>query len=193
MGRFLVQLSDGAPKKITIEFRGDIAKKSTGMLVSSAVTGILSHAMEGRVNAVNALSLARERGIGVAESRSSDTGDFASSVNMSIEGDKGMRSAEGTVIGHREPHIVAVDGLHLDVVPQGNMIVFTNTDKPGIVGKVGTILGKAGMNIAGLHVGRIQQGKPAVSIFSVDGRVPAEVVNELSALTELSHVRVVSI
>ena len=193
MGRFLVQMSDGSLKRINIGFRGDIAKKNTGMMVSSVVTGIMSHAMEGRVNAVNALSLARERGIEVAETKSADTGDFASSVTIEIGAVKGIRSVEGTVIGHREPHIVAVDGLHLDVVPQGNMIAFINTDKPGIVGKVGTILGKAGMNIAGLHVGRIEQGKPAVSIFSVDGKVPAEVLKELEGLEELSHVRVVSI
>ena len=193
MGRFLVQLFDGAPRKITIEFRGDIAKKNTGILVSSSVTGILSHAMEGRVNAVNALALAKSRGIEVSESKSSDTGDFASSITMAIEGEKGRRSAEGTVMGHREPHIVAVDGLHLDVVPDGNMIAFTNTDKPGIVGKVGTIIGNAGMNIASLHVGRIQQGKPAVAIFSVDGKVSPEVVRELGGIAELSDVRIISI
>jgi len=193
MGRFLVQLVSGTPLRISIEYRGEIMKKSTGLLTSSAVTGMLSHAMEGRVNAVNALSLAKARGIEVAVVKSSEGHDFASLVTMSIESAKGRRSAEGTVIGRGEPHIVGVDGLHLDVVPQGSMIVFTNTDKPGIVGKVGTILGKAGINIAGLHVGRIQQGKPAVSIFSVDGAVPEGVARELGGLEELSDVRVVSI
>lgn len=193
MGSFLIQMLSGVPRRIFIEYRGDIAKRHTGLLTSSAVTGVLSHALEGRVNEVNAHSLAKERGIEVESSKSSEARDFASLVTLTVTGEAGTRSAEGTVIGKDEPHIVAVDGLHLDMVPEGTMITFQNTDKPGIVGKVGTILGKSSINIASLHVGRKAAGKPAVSIFSVDGQVPAGVVKELGALEELSNVRVVHI
>jgi D-3-phosphoglycerate dehydrogenase len=88
---------------------------------------------------------------------------------------------------------VGIDELHLDVVPDGVMIIFTNVDRPGIVGKVGTILGKAKINIAGLHVGRVAIGKRAVSIFSVDNDVSSALLRDLATIVELSDVKVVKV
>lgn len=193
MGRFLIQLTDGAPRQIALEYSGDIAKRNLAMLTAAAVKGLLSIALNERVNLVNALALAKERGIEVTESKSSLAREFSSLARMTLVTEKERRSMEGTVIGRDEPHVVAIDGLHLDIVPEGVMITFSNVDRPGIVGKVGMILGRAKINIAGLHLGRIAVGRRAVSIFSVDNAVPPKVVQELSSLKELLDVRIVTI
>jgi len=193
MGRFLIQITDGAPRQIVLEYSGEIAKRNLAMLTAAAVKGILSIALNERVNLVNALSLAKERGIEVTESKSSEAREFSSLARMTLVTEKERRSMEGTVIGKDEPHVVAIDGLHLDIVPEGVMITFSNVDRPGIVGKVGTILGRGKINIAGLHLGRIAIGRRAVSIFSVDNPVPEKVLKELSGLDELMDVRIVTI
>jgi D-3-phosphoglycerate dehydrogenase len=193
MGRFLIQLATGQPRRLELEVRGELAKQPVAPLTAAAVKGALSPALRERVNAVNALAIARERGLVVSESTSSEAGDFSALVRLIIETDRERRSMDGTVIGKNEPHVVAIDGLHLDIVPEGVMIVYTNVDRPGIVGKVGTILGRARINIAGLHLGRLAVGKRAVSIFSVDNPVPPSVLAELSRLAELDDVRVVTV
>jgi len=192
MGSFLIQIASGAPKRLSIEYRGEIAEKKLGILTASAVKGVLSHVSE-HVNQVNAMHLAKERGIEIAEGKSSEVRDFSSLISMTVTTETGTRSIEGTVIEKREPHIVSIDGLHLDIIPTGVMIIYSNVDRPGIVGRVGRILGDGGINIAGLHLGRIAIGKKAVSIFTVDDPVPPKVLAELSALDELSDVRVVNI
>ncbi len=193
MGRFLIQLARGAPKRFELEYLGEITHRNVSLLTAAAVKGALSLALRERVNEVNAMALAKERGIGVAEGTSSEGGDFSSLIKFTLETEHEKRSAEGTVIGKGEPHVVAVDGLHLDIIPEGVMITFSNVDRPGIVGKVGMILGRNKINIAGLHLGRIAIGKRAVSIFSVDNPVPPNVLKELTALDELADVRVVTI
>ncbi len=193
MGRFLIQITDGAPRQIVVEVSGQIAKRNPAMLTAVAVKGALSIALNERVNTVNALALAKERGIEVTESKSSEAREFSSLVRMTLVTERERRSMEGTVIGKDEPHVVAIDGLHLDIVPEGVMITFANVDRPGIVGKVGTILGRAKINIAGLHLGRIAIGRRAVSIFSVDNPVAPKVLAELAHLDELMDVRVVTI
>ncbi len=193
MGRFIVQLSEGAPRKIEIEARGELAATAGASLAAAAVKGLLSIALRERVNVVNARALAKDRGIEVAELKSPEADEFASLIRVTLTTSAERRTMDGTIIGKDEPHVVAIDGLHLDIVPQGVMITFTNVDRPGIVGRVGTILGKAKINIAGLHLGRIAIGKKAVSIFSVDNPVPADVLRDLSKFSELSEVRVVTI
>lgn len=193
MGRFIVQLSDGAPRKLEVEARGELAAKANASLAAAAVKGALSIALRERVNVVNARALARDRGIEVAELTSPEADEFASLIRVTLTTSSERRSMDGTIIGRDEPHVVAIDGLHLDIVPQGTMITFTNVDRPGIVGRVGTILGKAKINIAGLHLGRIAIGKKAVSIFSVDNAVDPAVLKELAKLPELTEVRVVTI
>jgi len=193
MGRFLIQLADGSPRRLELEYSGEITRRNVALLTAAAVKGALSMALSERVNEVNALALAKDRGIGVSEGTVSEVGEFSTLIRFQVVTDKETRSAEGTVIGKNEPHIVAVDGLHLDVVPQGVMITFSNVDRPGIVGKVGTILGRNRINIAGLHLGRLAVGKRSVSIFSVDNPVPPSVLAELAKVAELSDVKVVTV
>jgi D-3-phosphoglycerate dehydrogenase len=193
MGRFLIQLVAGSPKRLELEYSGEITRRNVAMLTAAAVKGALSMALSERVNEVNALALAKDRGIGVSEGTVSTVGEFSTLIRLVVVTDRESRSVEGTVIGKDEPHIVAVDGLHLDIVPKGVMITFSNVDRPGIVGKVGTILGRNRINIAGLHLGRMAVGKRSVSVFSVDDPVPAKVLVELAELAELSDVKVVTI
>jgi D-3-phosphoglycerate dehydrogenase len=142
---------------------------------------------------VNALVLASERGIAVTEGTNPEPGGFSSLVRLTIATATQTRWMEGTVIGKEEPHVVAIDGLWLDIVPEGVMITFSNDDRPGIVGKVGTILGNHRVNIAGLNVGRPAPGERAMSVYKVDPPVPDRVLGELSRLAELSDLHVVTV
>ncbi|MEK7475693.1 MAG: phosphoglycerate dehydrogenase [Candidatus Coatesbacteria bacterium] len=193
MGRFLVQLTSGVPKRIIVEYRGEIAGRKFAGVTAAAVQGVLSVALQDRVNVVNALPLAKERGIAVNEGTNTEPGEFSSLVRITIATATETRYMDGTVIGKDEPHVVGVDGLHLDILPEGVMITFQNDDRPGIVGKVGTILGTHHINIAGLHVCRPTPGQRAFSIFNVDNPVSDQVARELSRLAELANLRVVTV
>jgi D-3-phosphoglycerate dehydrogenase len=95
------------------------------------------------------------------------------------------------VFGKSDIRITQIDGFGIDVVPQGIVIFSSHVDKPGIIGKFGAVLGKAGINIAGMHLGREERGKQAVMILSVDDPVPPEVVKELASLEGIERLRVV--
>ncbi len=193
MGRFLIQLADGAPRRIELEYIGEISHRDISLITASAVKGMLAAGLREQVNEINALTLAKDRGIAVDERRTSEVREFSSLIRMDIETEKGKRVAEGTVIGKDEPRLLELDGYHLDFAPEGAMITFANEDKPGVVGKVGTILGKNGINIAELHIGRIASAKRALCVCSTDSPVPNEVLRELGNLEEITDIRLVTV
>jgi D-3-phosphoglycerate dehydrogenase len=137
--------------------------------------------------------MAKERGITVTESTVSESSDFTNLLRLTVEGEAGKHTLAGTVVGKSDPRIVEIDGYRMDILPQGNLILFFNRDTPGIMGKVGGILGDAKINIAGLTNGRKAKGGDAVSVFQVDEDVPETVLAKIAALEGLKDVRVIKL
>ncbi len=194
LGSFQAQLLEGQLKKIVVKYAGEVCDYPTDLMTLAAVKGLLGSMLSESLNFVNARVLAKERGIEVVETRSKDTVDFTSTVAVQVETEDGRREIVGTLIGKkREPYVVSVFGYHTDFTPQGDLLVFTHKDEPGIVGRMGTILGNAKINIAALHMGREELGGKVVSILNIDSEVSQELISQLVQTAEIKTIKYVKL
>jgi D-3-phosphoglycerate dehydrogenase len=185
LGSFAAQYVDGGIKEVNIRYTGEEIARGTAPLTLYVLTGVLQTFMEEAVNTVNAPYLAKQRGIVLNESTSRATEDYANLVTVELVTDKGRGTASGTIFGRNNPRIVRIDDVSLEAIPEGHILVFTNRDTPGVIGRVGTILGNNGINIAGIQLGRTAPKEDAVAVLNVDQRVSEEVLEELRALPNL--------
>jgi D-3-phosphoglycerate dehydrogenase len=193
LGRLLGQIGDGGVRRLEVRTLGTLADHNLRPLAMAATKGLLSHMLEGGVSYVNALALATERGITVEESRSSERSPYAGLLRLSLATDRAQATVAGTFFAPDQPRLVEVDGVGIEARPAGHMILIRNRDVPGVVGKVGTILGRARVNIAGIQLGRTMGPDGAVSIIAVDGPVPPEALADIAAIPEITFVRAVEV
>lgn len=191
LGRFLAQTVGAPARAVSLEAHG-LPAELLRPAALAAVKGVLSTASPETVNLVNALGVARERGIAVSETSHEGPGTYASSLRVSAVVGGVPRTVEGTIFGRDDARIVAVDGRPLEFRPRGVAVQIVNRDVPGVVGIVGTILGRNGVNIAELTLarGREAADAEAVAILSVDTRPSPETVAELASSEAVRQVRV---
>ena len=185
LGKLAAALVAGPIRNATIKYSGDVTRYGTASLTRSFLMGLLQPALGDAVNLVNAAVVAEQRGLVITESTESGApgNRVASSLlTVSVSGDVGDRCAAGTVIGKDEIRIVSIDGYSVDLVPEGVMLITTHTDKPGMIGSVGTLLGNYQINIAGMHLGRANPRGRAVMVLNVDEPVSPEVLARLTHL-----------
>ncbi len=168
LGKFAGQLAKPGITKLGISFLGDISKLETNYLATLVLKGLLQADLGEEVNQVNAIYLAKERGIKITEHKLPDVTGFSSLVKVSVSTMKETHTLSGTVINNNEARIMEIDGYHFDIAPAGNLIGINHTDQPGVIGEIGTILGQHGINIAAMQVGRIKQGGNALMLLHVD-------------------------
>jgi len=191
IGMMAGQLVDGAVNAIEISYCGDLSGMETGPISRSVLRGLLQPILTESVNLVNAPIIAESRGIRITESKSAAPEDYSSVLAVEVKTDKGSKLIEGTLFGNKDARIVRIDGYQIDVVPEGVMLVTTHIDKPGVIGRVGTLLGNHKINIAGMHVGRAGIGKQAVMVLNVDSPIPDDVMKQIAALDGLQTARLV--
>ncbi|MBL7157138.1 MAG: phosphoglycerate dehydrogenase [Candidatus Omnitrophica bacterium] len=179
MGSMHAQLAEGRIKKVKIKYVGDVVKYDVSHITRSIVKGMLKPVLEESVNYVNALVIARERGIKINEGKTEEIEDFANLIAIEVETDKIKNSIVGTLFTKIDPRIIKINQLYVDAVPEGHMLVIYNQDKPGIVGQIGSVLGKNSINIAGMTFGRAKRGGAAVTVLNVDSEVPESVLNKI--------------
>ena len=179
MGAMQAQLVEGHIKKVKIRYVGDILKYDLSPFTLSIIKGLLTPILQETVNFVNSMIIARERGINIVETKTAEVQDFASLIIVEVETDKVKSSLTGTLFTKVHPRIVKIDESYVDAVPEGYMLVTSNKDVPGIIGQIGTILGRNGVNIAGMSFGREAKGGKAVSILNIDSDVPKNVLEEI--------------
>jgi len=182
MGRFMGQLVDGRLSEVTVEYSGKVAASDTRPLTATLLEGLLKPVLEEMVNLVNAPYLAKDRGIKVKESTTSESTDYTSLISLKLTTDKGERSIDGTLIARKIPRIVGLDGHKLEVVPEGHLLVFANEDRPGVIGKVGTLLGTNNINIAQMQLGRSAPNQDAIAVLTIDSVIPEPVIEEFLKL-----------
>jgi len=191
MGAMATQLADGAIESVEISYCGDLALMEVGPVGRAVLKGMLQPILTENVNLVNAPVIAESRGIRITESKSAGPEDYTSLLVVETKTDRGSKKIEGTLLGKKDIRIVRVDGYLVDIVPEGAMLVTTHLDKPGVIGKVGTLLGNHNINIAGMHVGRAGIGKEAVMVLNVDDPIPDVVMNEIRALNGIETAKLV--
>jgi D-3-phosphoglycerate dehydrogenase len=184
LGSFLAQSSEGTVEEISIRYSGRIAEWKTEWLRNGAILGILKQTVSEKANLVNAAGIAEERGIRVSEARKAHTpaGGAANVISVLLKTSAEERLAKGTVLHGSAPRLLAVDDIDVEAPLEKNLIFMRNQDVPGVIGRVGTILGKHQINIANFSLGRRERGpgaREAIAVVHVDGRVPEAVLEEL--------------
>jgi len=177
----LTQAKDGVIKRVLIEYEGAAAPLNHRPLSAAALAGLLGPVMEG-VNMVSAPVFARDHGIEVSEAVHDRTGDYQSLVRISVTSESQTRSVAGTLIGNGRPRLVEIKGIKVEADFAPHMLYVTNKDKPGFIGRFGTILSDAGVNIATFHLGRSAAGQDAICLVSTDGQTPDAVLASVRAL-----------
>ena len=167
LGSFAGQLTETAIKGIRVEFEGDVAALNTRPMVAALLNGVLKPLL-GEVNMVSAPALAKERGIAVETVNREQVGAYDNLIRLTVITERQERSVAGTVYGSKAPRIVEVKGITLEAELTPNMLYITNEDKPGFIGRLGTLLGQLGINIANFNLGRVEQGKDAIALVSID-------------------------
>ncbi len=189
LGGFVSQTSEGRLQEVAVRYYGDFREMNTFLVCSSILVGALRPMTEG-VTLVNALQSARERGIHFLESRSSRERSYSNLISVKLKTDKGEEWVEGTVLHQNHLHVVSLYGIDIDAPLQGDMLIIHNTDTPGVIGKVGSILGDNQINIANFALGRREDTREAVGIVNVDSAIPAAVLEEIRLLAPVIKARV---
>ncbi len=181
IGSFAGQLTETTILGVSVEYAGDVAEMNTKALTSAMLAGLL-RPMLTEVNMVNAPIVARERGIAVDEVRQSQRGAYGTYVRLTVKTQRQERSVAGTVFSDGRPRIIQIKGIDLEAAFAPSMLYITNSDKPGFIGRLGTLLGKDGVNIANFNLGRSAPGADAISLIEVDGPISDAVLEEVRAL-----------
>ncbi len=192
LGRLASQLAEGRLAEIRLTYRGEIALLDCAPLTAATVQGVLAPSHD-NVNMVNALAICRSRGVRVIESKSSDLSDFASLISVRIGTDRKPTEVAGTLFSRQDPRVVDIDGFRLEAVLDGLLLVFSNLDVPGMIGRIGMLLGQYGVNIAGMQLGREQRGGRAVAVVNVDDVIPASVLEEIRRLPNIVYAKLVRV
>jgi D-3-phosphoglycerate dehydrogenase len=193
LGRFFAQFSRGGVRSLTLEIAGDLAEFDGSPLVAATLRGLLETVTTERVNLVNAGALAKARGMTVIERKTPDAGAYAAQLTLSSDGTPGGRGITvGGTVAAGEPRITRLGAYRLDMEPADVMLITRHTDKPGMVGRVGAMLGEADVNISAMHLARTRPREDALMILALDDDVPPDVeaaIRDLDAVLDLWTIR----
>lgn len=188
LGKFESQIVRGGIENVTIEYSGEILEYNVAPITVALLKGLLAPILKENINYINAPVIAKERGIKVIESKSSETKDYRSMISLTVKTASGEGFAAGAIFGRQDPRIVMIDKFFLDVIPEGNMIILYNYDKPGVIGNIGTTLGNNNINIARLHLSREQVDGKALVVISTDSLLSEHVLKKLRDLPNVISV-----
>jgi D-3-phosphoglycerate dehydrogenase len=191
IGALVSQIADGRTHAVGIRHYGPLVSAHSGLLASSVVAGVLRPLLSSTITVVNARAIAAGRGIEIIESKSSRPRDFANLISVKLHTSDGERWIEGTVFEPGSPRVSLVDGVEVEAPLEGLILVIHNDDQPGVIGEVGTILGRHGVNIASFALGRGSAG--AVGVVNLDAEAGDEetsaAVREIRAIPAVRDAR----
>jgi D-3-phosphoglycerate dehydrogenase len=193
LGVFGSQLVEGRLFELNIVYSGDIIQHDLAPLTLALVKGVLTPILQETVNFINAVSLAKERGIKINEAKSSKEEEFVTLIQLEIKTDKQIKRVCGTLSSNKQPRIVKIDEYYVELSPVGVMIFIQNWDRPGVIGNLGTILGKHNINIAAMTFGRDKPGGRAISVLNVDSPVTSEVLDKIKKTVNILAVKIIKL
>lgn len=191
LGRLASALAPGGIDEVEVRYAGPFGD-ALSPVAAYVLMGLLAPIVgEDRVNFVNAFHLAGARGMDVSTHRLARHADYTDYVEVALATEGGPHRVAGALLGDQHPRVVRIDEYHVDVVPEGSLLVLRNRDVPGVIGRVGSLLGSLKLNIAEYHQSRLSEGGEALAAVAVDGSVDGEVVERLCGLAEIADARVV--
>jgi D-3-phosphoglycerate dehydrogenase len=198
LGLVVAQMGEARISAIGVRYYGELAAEDNQLLGSAVLEGVLASILSGGVTPVNARTIAAERGIELIESRSTRARNYTSLISVKLHTDAGERWVEGTVFANGSPRLVLVDGVAVESPLEGTLLIIKNNDQPGVIGDVGTLLGRHEVNIASFALGRDPECRVdcAIGVVKVDehpdtdtGMVSDEVLGEIQAIPNIRSVR----
>jgi len=199
MGSLVGQLAvasgaeSGRVEDVEVRYAGDFGSHPTGMITRSALAGLLTPMLSDAVNMVNAPTLASARGIMVKETVTPSRGEYSALVTVTVGNGGRTRSVSGTAFGRSQQRVVEVDGYEVSFVPEGALLMTTHRDRPGTIGAVGTLLGKNNVNIAGMDLGRKQEGGLALMVLLLDDQVSPALLEEIRHVEGMATAQIVTL
>jgi len=179
LGNLVGQLAGGRVDSLDVRLQGELANNNAQPIVVAALKGLLSTALRERVNFVNASLEAKERGIRVTETRDTAVGDYTGSLHLTASGSQGQQSVSGALLGKSEIRITSINDFPINVAPSNYMLLTLHRDQPGIIGRIGSLLGNFNVNIASMQVGRRMVRGDAVMVLNLDDPLPAGLLEEI--------------
>ena len=193
IGSLHAQLTSSPISEVEVVYAGDFDSLPTVHLTRAVLKGLLEPVVQEGVNYVNAPALAAARGIKITESRTAGEGSGGCVLTVRKRGGSHDREICGAVLSRDNIRILYIDGYRVDIRPYGPMLVTQHTDRPGVIGKVGTLIGEAGINIAGMHVGRESEGQGALMVLKLDTPTSEALLDEIRQVDGMESVRLVQL
>lgn len=193
LGKIYYQFEKKPISKVEIKYRGGISEYKTGPLTLAFLKGLLEPIIKERVNYVNAKSLSKSRGIEVVESVDNTISQYTNLIEVTIHNGSNIFTLAGTLFGREEPRIVELNGYEIDVEPSPYMLLVRNEDKPGMIGRVGTIMGANKINIATMRVSRNVKGSKALMVLTVDSEVSRDIIDMIKKVDGIAEVRFIKL
>ena len=193
LGNLATQLTEGQLRGVEITYSGEIAEHDTAALKASVIRGLLQTVSDEPVTFVNAAIVARNRGLRIIELKSSAPENYTNLITVQLHTESGDSMVGGTIL-NGTPHIVRIDEYWVSVASTGGHVLLTrHTDRPGIIGTVGTILGEADINISQMQVGRETERGPALMLVFIDEPIPQETLRQIQSTADLQFAKLVRI
>ncbi len=193
IGLMQAQLIEGYIKKVEITYVGELVNQNLDAVTLSLIKGLLSPVLEEKINYVNAMVIAKDRGINIIERKRETIEDFANLISCTVETDKMKNLIMGTLFTKTDPRIIKINKFYVETVPEGHMLVIYNKDVPGVVGHIGTLLGDKKINIAGMTFGREKQGGRAITVINVDNEVPKNILRMIKKKKFINEVKYIKL
>ncbi|MBD0380631.1 phosphoglycerate dehydrogenase [Paenibacillus sedimenti] len=192
IGSILGQIAHGAVAEIVVNYAGDLVDVDTSQLTRYIVKGVFQNQLES-INIINAMHLAKSRGVNIVTQTSNVASSFTNLVTVTVKTKQEEKTLAGTLLAGFGERIVRIDQYPVDFAAEGNLLLISHNDKPGIIGRVGTLLGSNDVNIATMQVGRKVIGGSAIMVLTIDKPAPAEVLADLTKQAEIVNVRALTI
>jgi D-3-phosphoglycerate dehydrogenase len=192
MGCTARSLADGAISEVEVGYNGEISELDTKMVTTAVLKGILNPILQDVVNYVNAPAIAKSRSIKVKEVRNKESENFANLLTVRITAKKDqVITIQGTLFGE-DARIVAINDYRVDVDPHARILICPHINCPGIIGKVGSLMGAAGINISGMQVGKTDVSGTNIMVLTVDNDIPTNILNEVIAIDGIFGAKLVN-
>jgi D-3-phosphoglycerate dehydrogenase len=192
LGRFQAQLVDDAVREVSLEYAGEVAELDAAPVTRAFLAGLLRD-VSARVNVVNAFLIAEERGISVTASYKRAGGDSGPAIRVRVLTTSGEQQVAGTLFSgggqSGDGRITEINGFRIEAIPHGHMLVTRNRDVPGVIGRIGTMLGEHSVNISRFHLGRRERGGEAMAVIETDAPLRNETLEELRAFEQVISAR----
>ena len=181
MGMLASSITTGAISKVEVVYRGEISEMNVKPITAQLLKGLFTPLVDFPVNVINAPVIAAQRNVELDQITSAKVREFANVMELTVHTDKAKRSLVGTIYGNRFPRVISIDGYHMELRPEGHVVIIINDDKPGVVGRYGSIFGDAGINIGDMTFSRKRKSGLAVVGIALDQAPPEKVMDEIKS------------